>query len=86
VGELLESIRVRVQAARDIQSKRFSNNGSSDIVGNAAMRVGELWQFCKLPEEGQSVMRATSQLNLPTRTYRRTQSVKHAAQAVQRTP
>ena len=39
LGETSESIRARVQAARDVQNKRFSNNGSSDIVCNADMRV-----------------------------------------------
>jgi len=52
VGESSESIRTRVQAAGDIQSKRFSTNGSSDIVCNADMRVGEIRQICKLQEEG----------------------------------
>jgi len=43
------------------------------------MRVREIRQFCKLPEEGQSLMRAAmSQLNLSTRTYHRTRSVKLA--------
>jgi magnesium chelatase family protein len=37
VGESSDSIRARVQAARDLQSKRFSNNGSSDIVCKADM-------------------------------------------------
>src|SRR5678815_1609709 len=68
VGESSECIRARVQAARDIQLKRFSKNGSSDIVCNADMRVGEIRQFCKLPEEGQSLMRAAmTQLNLSAR-------------------
>ena len=66
VGESSESIRQRVQAARDIQNKRFSNNGSTDIVCNADMCVGEIRRFCRLqacPEqgrrdEGQSLMRA----------------------------
>lgn len=80
VGESSECIRARVQAARDIQHARFttpesrlSNNGSStDIVCNADMRVGEIRQFCKLPEEGQSLMRAAmSQLNLSARAYHR---------------
>ncbi len=56
VGESPESIRARVQAARNIQQARFtnprsqtSNNGSSpDVVGNADMRVGEIRQICKL--------------------------------------
>jgi magnesium chelatase family protein len=60
VGESSESIRARVQAARDRQSKRFGSNSSSDIVCNADMRVGEIRQYCKLPEEGQSLMRAAT--------------------------
>jgi len=68
VGESSGTIRARVQAARDIQNKRFSNHGSSDIVCNADMRVGEIRQFCKLQDEGtvlslskhQSLMRAAT--------------------------
>jgi magnesium chelatase family protein len=72
IGEPSECIRARVQAARDRQSKRLSVNGSSDIVCNADMRVGEIRRFCKLPEEGQSLMRsAMSQLNLSARAYHR---------------
>jgi magnesium chelatase family protein len=80
VGESSESIRARVQAARNIQHTRFanpdsrlSNNGSStDIVCNADMRVGEIRRFCKLPEEVQILMRtAMTQLNLSARAYHR---------------
>ena len=72
VGERCECIRARVQAARNIQLKRFSHNGSTDIICNADMRIGETRQFCKLPEEGQSLMRAAmSQLNLSARAYHR---------------
>ncbi|HET9588450.1 MAG TPA: ATP-binding protein, partial [Anaerolineales bacterium] len=72
VGESSASIRQRVQTARDIQSKRFSNNGSSEIVCNADMRVGEIRPYCKLPEEGQRLMRAAmTQLNLSARAYHR---------------
>ncbi len=60
VGETSESIRQRVQAARDIQNKRFSNNGSSDIVCNADMRVGEIRKFCRLQDEGQGLMSAAT--------------------------
>jgi magnesium chelatase family protein len=71
VGESSEAIRGRVQTARDLQNKRFSN-GASDIVSNADMRVGEVRQFCKLQEEGQSLMRAAmSQMNLSARAYHR---------------
>jgi magnesium chelatase family protein len=76
--ETSDSIRARVQAARDIQTKRFSSL-SSDIVCNADMRIGEIRQFCKLPEDAQSLMRAAmSRLNLSARAYHRTQSVKLA--------
>ena len=69
MGESSETIRARIQAARDIQNKRFSAS-SSDIVANADMRVGEVRQFCKLQDEGQSLMRAAmTQLNLSARAY-----------------
>ncbi|HET9904979.1 MAG TPA: ATP-binding protein, partial [Anaerolineales bacterium] len=77
VGETSGSIRARVQAARDIQTKRYSslrnsNTDLSAIVCNADMRVGEIRQFCKLPEDGQSLMRAAmGQLNLSARAYHR---------------
>ena len=79
IGESSNSIRARVQAARNIQSQRFSKNGSSDIVCNADMRVGEIRQFCKLQDEGQRLMRAAmTKLNLSACAYHRTQSVKLA--------
>ena len=66
-----EAIRARVQPVRDIQTQRFSNY-SSDIVCNVDMHVGEIRQFCKLPEDTQSLMRAAmSQLNLLARAYHR---------------
>ncbi|RJP55449.1 MAG: ATP-binding protein [Anaerolineaceae bacterium] len=77
LGESSESIRKRVQAARDIQTKRYSsirnsNIEASAIVCNADMRIGEVRQFCKLQPEGQSLMRAAmSQLNLSARAYHR---------------
>ena len=72
MGESSEAIRACVQAARDIQQKRYSNNGSSDIICNADMRVGEIRQFCKLQDEGQHLMRAAmTQLNLSARAYHR---------------
>ena len=72
VGETSASIRARVQVARDIQPRRFSNIESSDIVCNADMRVGEFREFCKVGDEGQSLMRvAMTRLNLLARAYRR---------------
>ena len=72
LGETSKSIRKRVQAARDIQNKRFSNGEAKDIVCNADMRVGEVRQYCQLQAEGQSLMRsAMSQLQLSARAYHR---------------
>jgi magnesium chelatase family protein len=72
LGETSDRIRARVQAAREIQNKRFANGESKDIVCNADMRVSEVRQFCQLQAEGQSLMRsAMSQLNLSARAYHR---------------
>ena len=61
-----------MQAARDIQTKRYSSTELSAIVCNADMRVGEIRQYCKLQNEGQSLMRsAMTQLNLSARAYHR---------------
>jgi magnesium chelatase family protein len=67
MGEPAECIRARVQAAQDSQTKRYSPSGTmsslrnsntelSNIVCNADMRVGEIREFCKLPEDAQSLM------------------------------
>ena len=72
LGETSESIRARVQAARDIQLARFASIESSNIVANADMRVGEIRQFCQLTDEDQSLMRAAMrQLNLSARAHHR---------------
>ena len=44
--ETNESIRKRVQAARNMQQKCFASS-QSDIICNADMRVGEIRQSCK---------------------------------------
>jgi magnesium chelatase family protein len=72
VGETSETIRARVQAARGIQNNHFSNIGSSEIICNADMRVGEIRKFCQLQAEGQGLTRsAMTQLNLSARAYHR---------------
>ena len=72
VSESSESIRARVQAARNIQNKRFATGKAADIVCNADMRIGEIRKFCQLQDEGQGLMRAAmSQLNLSARAYHR---------------
>lgn len=70
LGKTSQTIRKRVQTARDKQNQRFAN--SKDIVCNANMRIGEVRQFCQLQPEGQNLMRAAmSQLNLSARAYHR---------------
>ncbi|HET7144101.1 MAG TPA: ATP-binding protein [Anaerolineales bacterium] len=70
LGETSESIRQRVQAARDIQNKRFPNGESKDIVSNADMRAGEVRRLCKLDDQNQSLMRsAMTRLSLSARGY-----------------
>ena len=72
LGETSETIRKRVQAARDIQCRRFSKDGSSDVICNSDMRVAEIRQFCKLDEAGESLIRAAmGQMNLSARGYHR---------------
>jgi magnesium chelatase family protein len=76
LGEPSAVIRTRVQAAREIQQARFANhhatNRLSSIICNGDMRVGEIRQYCRLQDEGQSLMRtAMSQMNLSARAYHR---------------
>jgi predicted ATPase with chaperone activity len=59
MSESSESIRARVQAARNIQQAQFTNPNSrrsktesSNIISNADMRIGEIRQFCRLQNEG----------------------------------
>jgi magnesium chelatase family protein len=78
MGEPSDAIRKRVQAARDIQTRRFGaraapgSTSADSIVCNADMRVAEVRQHCQLQPEGQSLMRsAMSQLQLSARAYHR---------------
>lgn len=69
LGESSESIRERVQTARERQRVRFEG---LDIVSNSDMGVAGVRQFCKLDEEGESLVRsAMSQLQLSARGYHR---------------
>jgi magnesium chelatase family protein len=82
LGEASDTIRQRVEAARDIQRRRFADAhqpdkrgariGVADLVCNADMRVGEIRQFCKLDAAGESLVRAAmGQMNLSARGYHR---------------
>jgi magnesium chelatase family protein len=72
LGEPSEDIRSRVQAARARQRERFSRGADSQIASNSDMRVGEVRQFCRLDEAGESLVRAAmGQMNLSARGYHR---------------
>ena len=75
LGETSEVIRCRVQSSRDIQQRRFeaqSRETLHSIICNADMGVGEIHQFCKLDEAGESLIRAAMErMNLSARDYHR---------------
>jgi magnesium chelatase family protein len=79
MGEPSAVIQGRVEAARQIQRRRFkvdqqeSFEAAADgVVCNADMGVAEVRQHCKLDDTGRSLMRsAMSQLQLSARAYHR---------------
>ena len=72
LGESSETIRERVEAARERQGQRFSKMKSTNVISNADMRIGEVRLFCKLDEAGESLIRAAmGQMNLSARGYHR---------------
>ena len=60
LGESSETIRCRVQSARDIQCQRFATIESSNLQANADMRAAEIRQFCKWDEAGETLIRAAT--------------------------
>ncbi len=80
-GEPSESIRRRVETARAIQVKRFSQDGSSPgklITCNADMRPAEVRKFCVLDQAGTTLIKAAmSQLQLSARAYHRILKLPH---------
>ncbi len=87
MGESSEVIQARVEVARERQRNRFnggspsvqihatgheSSSHTAGIVCNADMHVGEIRKFCKLDDQGHSLMRsAMTQLQLSARGYHR---------------
>jgi magnesium chelatase family protein len=69
LGESSETVRARVEAAREKQCLRFIN---TDLACNADMRPGDVRNYCKLDDPGTSLMRsAMSQLQLSAREFHR---------------
>ncbi len=68
-GETSETIRARVEQARQIQIERFKG---TRLVNNADMTPKEIRQYCILDETGSSLMKtAMRQLRLTARGYHR---------------
>ncbi len=72
-GESSESVRQRVEAARDRQRSRFSTlELSNTVTCNADMRPAEVRKHCALDDTSRSLMKtAMSQLQLSARAYHR---------------
>jgi magnesium chelatase family protein len=67
LGESSETIRQRVEIARNAQRERFKG---TDIACNADMRPAEVRKFCTLDDVCRSLMKsAMSQLQLSARAY-----------------
>jgi magnesium chelatase family protein len=80
LGEPSSVVRQRVEAARDLQRKRFqavnhttgADKVENAILCNADMRPAEVRQFCQLDDAGRALMKtAMSQLQLSARAYHR---------------
>ena len=71
LGESSETVRARVEAARERQRVRFSADGAS-VASNADMRPADVRKFCKVDEAGMSLVRAAmAQLQLSARAFHR---------------
>lgn len=69
-SESSQTIRKRVQKARDIQTKRFKNK---KITSNSEMGNKEIREFCKLDENCLKLLQlAVVKMNLSARSYNRT--------------
>lgn len=70
-GESSEKIAKRVQTARDIQTKRFTN-ANRKISSNAEMNVEDVKKFCILQNDAENLLRqAMKQFSLSARAYHR---------------
>ena len=69
LGESSETIRARVEAARERQRERFAG---SDLACNADMRPADVRKYCKLDDAGSALLKtAMAQLQLSARAFHR---------------
>jgi len=70
IAENSESIRTKIQLARDIQTKRFQG---TDLKANSEIKPQDLKKFCTLEADAQDLLyQAMSKLHLTARGYNRT--------------
>lgn len=68
-GETSQTVRKRVEAAREIQTARFKNEG---ILTNREMSIRHIKKYCQLNEIAEKMMKnAVNSMNFSTRTYHR---------------
>jgi magnesium chelatase family protein len=69
LGEASETVRARVEAARERQRARFAG---TDLACNADMRPADVRKHCRLDEAGNALIRsAMAQLGLSARAFHR---------------
>ncbi|MFH1651771.1 MAG: YifB family Mg chelatase-like AAA ATPase [Chloroflexota bacterium] len=69
LGEPSKAVRARVQAAREVQLRRFAG---SRLTCNAEMRPGEIREFCRVEDAAQGLLKtAMKQLYLSARAFHR---------------
>ena len=73
-GETSHTIRERIEAAREVQRRRFAALADGrTIATNADMGPGEIREFCPVDDAGHSLLRAAMrQLHMSARAYHRT--------------
>jgi magnesium chelatase family protein len=68
-GEDSETVRRRVEAAREAQRRRFKG---TPIASNSEMGPAEVWEWCQVEEGAQALLQtAMKQLNLSARAFHR---------------
>jgi magnesium chelatase family protein len=69
LGERSEAIRARVEAAREVQRRRFTD---APLSSNADMGPTEVRRICQLSEEGRGLVKAAmQQLGMSARAFHR---------------
>ena len=71
-GEPSAAIRARVEAARQVQRRRFGGWKRPGVYTNGDMGPAEVQAFCPIDEAGRNLLRAAmQQMNLSARAYHR---------------